>query len=161
MAGKDDERGVVATAATDPEDVEYLWVKSGREDDRVALSERDDLHPADVYGIHEAYVAGRDSRPTLVALTAAVDRGLRNGDIKEVDEDAVVEWHENLEERRAVHLAMMEGRSTTLDPATQKVLAARNVKSRSTAKDVETSTSASQTAPSATGTPPKQPEGNK
>jgi hypothetical protein len=70
--------------------VQYIWVKSARSDDRVALYERDPRHPADAWGRHEVYVAG-DGPPVRVAKTERVLERIRAGDLVEVPAPATAE----------------------------------------------------------------------
>lgn len=65
-----------------------IWVKSGRDDNKVALWEINPQHPADDYGQHEIYVAGKDSAPVEVATTPRVNQLVRDGELVEVSAPA-------------------------------------------------------------------------
>lgn len=65
-----------------------IWVKSGRDDDRVVLWEVSPEHPADDFGQHEAFVAGKDSAPVEVATTPRVNQLVRDGELVEVSAPA-------------------------------------------------------------------------
>lgn len=69
------------------EESKYIWVISGRKDDRVALYEKNAAHPVPPGGTPdegEAYVAG--SRPVEVGVTPLVAEKIRNGQLIEVKE---------------------------------------------------------------------------
>lgn len=65
-------------------DVKLIRVRSGREDNRVALWDVDAAHPTG-----EIFVAG--DRVVEAALTPAVERALASGELLETSEPAVVE----------------------------------------------------------------------
>lgn len=69
------------------EGLDLVWVKSGRQDDRVVLWEPSLSHPGG-----EAWIAGE--KPERVAMTAAVAMELRNREAVLVDQSEVDDYHE-------------------------------------------------------------------
>jgi hypothetical protein len=70
-------------AAAAPAEDKFIWVASGRTDDRVALTEKDERHPNG-----EAFVATKT--PTKVWHTDKIEAALRAGVIVKTDEPVAV-----------------------------------------------------------------------